>query len=826
VATERFVNVVTQHFLGGCMFIRVFSFTSYGSLAVLVTLYVSVTLMPTSAGAQVLEEVLVTSQRREQDLQSTPLSVAAFSGERLTELGVSDPQGLADFVPNLSMGDGTGRSSGGTQISIRGVNEARVSPVLDPAVGIYIDDVFFGRPQTSFLKLLDVERIEVLRGPQGTLFGKNSTGGAIRYITVSPSFDGFSGYAEAGLGDFGRTEVRAAVNAPFGDRVALRVSAASLQRDGYVLRLADGRRLGDEDTRAVQARLRFMPSDRLDITLSLDSTRRDTDDGPTKLIDYHNFNTTTDFTPGGPDSVGPGANSVAAWNAHWGQTPLRYGPDIPRSLYEVAGEGRMSRNRADSSGVRLDVGWSITDSLALRSITGVRDVEEFLMRDPDDQANAYSFFDDTFVEGTDFWSQELQFSGVGTRWNWVGGLYYSEDEPYRMYLESRDARSINNRGALIRNDSGHQTTKSTGLYFQAAIDLTERLTWTLGVRRTRDERLFRVSQTVVQDNELVALSASFGLPSIASGPINGCDPSVQVCVSVPELSGSHTYYATTPRVAFQYQFNNNVMGFVSGSRGFKAGGTNDTVGDIDTPFDPEYLWSYELGVRSTLAAGRARINATYFTMDYTNKQITVAASPFCNARCTHNVGTGEISGLELEAVGFVTEALQLSLAAATLDAGWKRITNPTAGVGINSAFSRAPELSYTLGGRYTAPLAGGGRIVASVDFAYTDKQNTSPQDSTTIIMPAYNLTNARVVYTPLRGNWNVAVFCSNCADKAYITGGAAWAGATDNTFFNYKPSTFVGYTENNLSLATAPPGISLVNVGAPRMLGVTFRLGF
>ena len=163
---------------------------------------------------EALEEVVVTAERREAGLQDTPLSVVAFSAERLDELGINDPQAMADFTPNVSIGDGTGRGSGGTSVSIRGVNEARVSPVLDPAVGIYVDDVYYGRPQTAFLRLLDVERVEVLRGPQGTLFGKNSVGGAIRYVTRKPDFDSVNGYVKVAAGDYDRAEIKGALNMP------------------------------------------------------------------------------------------------------------------------------------------------------------------------------------------------------------------------------------------------------------------------------------------------------------------------------------------------------------------------------------------------------------------------------------------------------------------------------------------------------------------------------------------------------------------------------------------------------------------------------------
>lgn len=811
---------------------------SIRALSITLSLNLPVLAMPLTALAQNLEEIIVTAQRREENLQSTPLSVAAFGGERLAELNVTDPSSLANFVPNLSIGDGTGRGNGGTQISIRGINEARISPVLDPAVGIYIDDVYYGRPQTSFLRLLDVQRVEVLRGPQGTLFGKNSTGGAVRYMTVRPSFDAVGGYVDGTVGDYGRAEIKAAVNIPFSERVALRLSGASLERDGYIRRLADGIDLGNEDTSFLQAQLGFRPSDRLDIVVALDTTETDADDGATKLIDYHGFNTTTDTTPGGATAVGAGSNSTAAWNAYWGTTALRYGPAIPRSLFEVAGQGRLGVNQADSTGGRVDIQFDFTDRLSLRSLTGWREVEEFTRRDPDDQANAYSFFDDIVEEGTDFWSQEFQINGSSEsgRLVWVAGLFYSEDDPYRFEIEDRDGRSTANRGARLDNDRAQQHTESTGLYAQGTLDVTEKLALTIGIRHTEDDKLFSLSQTTREDVALVALAASLGLsPSIAVPDIAGCDPSVTDCVTVPEVSGGDTFTATTPRLAFEYQFTDDVMGYASASKGFKAGGTNDSVADITVPFQPEELWSYELGVRSDFANGRARLNATYFSMDYTDKQVTITTtgvSVGCAQRCTTNVGDAKISGWEVEALGAVTDRLQLNLALGLLDARWDSLrVDPGSnavlgGVGPTSDFSRAPELAYTLGGRYEAPLANGGQILANLNFSYTDQQNTSPQDSTTIVIPEYELVTARVTYVPAAGNWNLSLFCTNCADEEYLTGGAAWAGATDNTFFPVKPSSFVGFTQNGLSLATAPPGISIVNVGAPRMVGLSFRYNF
>ena len=243
------------------------------------------TVFAQSSGAG-LEEVIVTAQRREENLQSTPISIAAFSSERLRDLNVLDTRALAEFVPNFSIGNGTGRSGDVASLSIRGVNEALLSIVADPAVGIYIDDVYYGRPQLSFLRLIDVERVEILRGPQGTLFGKNSNGGAVRYISQKPEFGDVGGYLNTTMGDYGRLDVSGAVNLPLSDEAAIRIKAASLTRDGYVDRLADGGALGTEDAVYGNVQLRWQPSERLDLNVSLDYSKSDADLGPHKVIDY------------------------------------------------------------------------------------------------------------------------------------------------------------------------------------------------------------------------------------------------------------------------------------------------------------------------------------------------------------------------------------------------------------------------------------------------------------------------------------------------------------------------------------------------------------
>ena len=224
-----------------------------------------------------------------------------------------------------------------------------------------------------------------------------------------------SGYLSTTLGDFGHLDVGGAVNLPLSDEVAIRLKAASLRQDGYVERLDDGGALGAEDAVYGSVQLRWQPSDRLDLNVSVDYSKRDTDLGPHKVIDYYRYNGAPDVSP---PLLSPGAAGSAAWNLQWGASPLLYAAQIPTSLYEVAGTGIQPRLESEGVGFSLNLLYNINESMAFRSITGVRDVEDFRRSDMDDVAAAYLVLDVSAREGVDFWSQEFQLSGAGDKANW------------------------------------------------------------------------------------------------------------------------------------------------------------------------------------------------------------------------------------------------------------------------------------------------------------------------------------------------------------------------------------------------------------------------
>ncbi len=809
---------------------------------------------------QVLEEIIVTSQRRAEDLQSVPIAVTAFTPADLDRLGVTDPQAMADFVPNVSIGDGTGRANVGAQFSIRGINEARISPVLDPAVGIYIDDVYYGRPITNFLRLLDVQSVEVLRGPQGTLFGKNSTGGAIRYETVKPDLDaGTAGYLKLGLGQYERVDVRGAVNLSLSDTVAARFSMAHMERDGYLERLSDGVELGADETDFISAKFRFQLSDDMTVDLGFDHTEATSNGGASKLIDYFGYNGGYDDPAVAGvqgDTTAPiftgGISNQAAYQTLFPVgTPENYAPVLPASLYEVAGTGPIGSTSAESTGITLDINYNLSDNVSLRSITGHRTVDTTENRESDESGFSQSFFDGVTVDEISFWSQEFQLNGSARDGfvNYIAGVYYSVEEPGQSEKSKKDYRAVESFGMVESLRQAQQETNSTGVYFQADWSLTDTLTLTTGARYTEDEKSYTVFNNEVFDNDLynrllelwgptgsITPDRDFDfrggpnvitIESAADFATNGACSQANPCATTP-VSGGDTFSSTTPRIALEWQATEDAMFYLASSSGFKAGGTNDSIADIDTPFQPEEVASNELGARLTLLDGRLRTNITYFDMDYTDKQLTVTTSPICARRCTTNVGDASISGLEIEAIALLTDNLRLNLGYGSLDAEWSDIQNVSAGVESDSAFSRAPDSSLTLGLQHTFGMDSGGSLISSVNYATKSEQQSSGQDSTTLTIPEYEIVTARLAYVSPDGNWEASLFCTNCFDEEYITGGAAWAGSTDGSGFDYKPSSHPAYNGTAVlnPAGNAPPGITLVNIGAPRMLGLDFTYNF
>ena len=395
-------------------------------------------LISTLTFSAVLEEVVVTARKTQESLQETPLSVLAFSPEALEQQNVVDLSDLSSKLPNVFIGAGGGLGSNNGSFFIRGLGTDRNAVNQESAVALYIDDAYYGRSDGALLSIMDVQSIEVLRGPQGTLFGRNATAGAIRYITKKPD-DEFAGKIQLVGGSDSRLDLKASVNLPLGDKAALRLTAATLNQDGFQDN-AIGQDLGDKGTDAFRAYLRVDPSDKLEILASLDYSRTDTNGSAYSLLGLNN---NPDLTTG-PNVTGNGvAQAIAA------------GFDIfsdPIGDTERSGSTTAAFNETDSVGANVTFNWTLDNGMGLKWTSTYRELD--IQSSFDFDGTRAPLFENQNVDrDSEMWSTEVQLSGEAfdSRMRWITGVFYYEEESN----DSRDSvQSWSPRGPAFFNQVG------------------------------------------------------------------------------------------------------------------------------------------------------------------------------------------------------------------------------------------------------------------------------------------------------------------------------------------------------------------------------------
>lgn len=697
--------------------------TSPGLLAVAVALG-TLSLGTASIHAQeraTLEEVVVTAQRRDESLQSVPIAVTALSGEEMRIADISDLSGISVRTPGFSMGS---FNKGQPQLFIRGIGSNADGAGSDVSVVTFLDEVYIGRAAGQVFDLFDLERVEVLRGPQGTLFGKNAIGGAVNMHTSKPS-DTFYGRAEATLGNYDAMVIRGLVSGPLADNVFGKFSANMRQRDGYVESVVTGGEMSNQDNWGVRGALRFTPSDDLELQL---------------IADYSE----SDEAGNGRVLISPGLL-----------------PDIAAS----AGfrTGSFDKTFADNTGVQkteigglsLRADWQIGNG-TLTSISAYR-MSEYQMSD---DIPAWSLdivggpLDaDTIVdEESSQFSQEFRFSSsaMDERLQWIAGLYYFTEEVER----NEDAQVFvaatagTNLGfALSFQDN---TTDSYSAFLDMTYDLTDALSLTVGGRYTYEEK----------DIRQVGVA-----PLVVAHTIN----------ESYDVRDNETWDAFTPRVVLNYQFTDSVFAYASYSNGFKSGGyqgTAATAVGAATPFDQEDADAFEIGVKSELLDNRLRLNAAIFTLDYTDLQVLVRKEAFpgdpLGIVVTENAADATSQGLELEFTAVLGGGFEVSGTYAYLDAEYDRYLEPN---GINNAGNRlrnAPENAYTLVGSYEHSLGNGGTLNARYEYIYSDERFQDPRNEAAAAIPEYELSNVNLMYVSPAGRYQVSGWVRNLFDEEYL----------------------------------------------------------
>jgi iron complex outermembrane receptor protein len=706
-----------------------------------------------------LDEIVVTAERRETRLQDTPIAVTAVTGEALERRGAADLIALASIAPNVQI-QGSAPLSGGSfnaTVFIRGIGQNDASIFNDPGVGIYLDGVYIGRTTGSILELADIERAEVLRGPQGTLFGKNAVGGAINVVSRRPSAEP-EAEISATVGTFDRADIAGIVSGPLiPDRLFGRLNVGYFSRDGYVTRLTDGADLGDKNLLGARAAFAFDASPDLTFDLSLDATRVRQNSGPLTLLYVaptgapflNQFNSVVTPTTG---IVAP--NGLATLNDSFVTgdpfTTWQSGPNY---------------NDLDQFGAGLTTSWRLSDTLSAKSITAYRTLQSAFGRDGDNTPYDFRHTQDK-VDQSQF-SQEFQLLGesFSGRLNWVAGAYFMREiaeNDAMITLASGVYDPIlrpNTALELVFSQYNKIDTRSYALFGQATYDLTEQLSLTLGLRYTEEKKIFQVvEQRVVSGTYIV-------------------DPDVlRVLYGEYPLNGA--WDDVSPRFGLNYKFTDRVLGYVTVTKGFKSGSFNGraTGSSADVvPFDPETVWNYEAGLKTELLDRRLILNLAAYRMDYDDIQVTVNRTP---QNYVANAAAARLQGIEIEFRAAPTAALRIDGAIGYLDAAYTEVggTGLTLPITLNSHLIRTPDLTANLGADYTWSI-GGGDLVLRADYSYTSRQFFDAENNPRISQGGYGLVNARLTYAPSDAAWSAAAFVTNLTDEVYLISGNAGSAA-------------------------------------------------
>lgn len=703
----------------------------------------------------VIEEVVVTAERREANLQDVPISITAFSATDLEDQQVWNLGDLQSLVPNLSVHVGDANNA---VVYIRGVGQVDSVAFFEPGVGIYLDDVYLGRAQGAFLNVLDVERIEVLRGPQGTLYGRNTVGGAVKYISAAPT-DEFSAEVTSTFGNYNRIDLKASISgALVEDQLFGRLTVAQLGRDGYSENLFDGRHDGDQDTFYTRGVLKYNATDNLSIQIAADYTKSDPDRSrtPAKV-------TPISILVVDPYTFGLSVETFAA-----DEDPFLVNADF------------NTVEQTKTTGTDLNVKWDINDALTFKSITSYRELEYGTELDLDGTPiNAFGIF---YFNDQTQWTQELQLAYQNSKLSAVGGLYYFNEEGTTF-----DGGVFSNFLIALSGDSEF-STDSYAAFGQIDYDFNDRLTGIFGLRYTDEKK--RYSRRA-EDFDLTALAGiTFDPDTFAISYTNpellnpgSSDLALDGGIGVPR-EGANPDPANFDNLSFKaglkYQISDDAQIYGSISQGFKSGGFNGRVSDGQLePYDEETLISYEIGMKAQWLQNRLRTNFAVFYTDYEDLQVSsfeASADGMTFIPVFTNAGAATIKGAELELTALLTERLTVTANLGYLNAGYDEFfaePNPVTGEVVDVSDEReivnSPKWDTFLGFAYSIPLASGGDVTLFANWAYRSKTYLEVNSSENLAQGAYSLFDAAVTWDSANGHWRVILGGKNLTDEEYRT---------------------------------------------------------
>lgn len=713
-------------------------------------------------------EIVVTARKREENLDRVPIAVTAFSDVALEARSMRNLTDVGDFTPNLdfSVSGGAGGSPSEATVYLRGVGQIEPGIFADPGVGIYVDGVYIARSQGAVFDLLDLDRVEVLRGPQGTLFGKNTTGGAIQLITRAPSVE-LEGRVGATVGNLDRRDANFRLSGSLSERLTGSLSVLSTGRDGFATSLETGQVLNDDDRDTARIALRYQPNDRVIVDLSLDGTReRETALDQSllailgaPLLDFYQDVLAADGQPIITDEFITGDLRLSH-----SSFPSRNDGDIFSSTLRVSLQG---------------------DGFDVLSISNYRDVRYEGSSDFD--GTPIGFFARSYDQQQHQLSQEIQLSGAGfgDRLEWlVGGLYFEEnpvDDSMTFNLEGLFASLERAPGPIFAapgapssacnpmplpgafcfggagnplnglfffGDGIHDVldieTTSWALFGEGTWAIGDRLSLTGGLRYTQEDK-----------------NVEFFTEPQNSPPRT--------------LLEQEDWESWSPRVNLSYRANDETLLYLGVSKGFKSGGFNASRSLLRAelaPFDQETVWATEAGLKTRLGT-KLRLNVAAFTYDYEDIQfasfLVVDGELFL---VIQNAAQGRIDGAELELEVHPISGLTLSATLAYLDTEYTDLS-ADGGAPLDGTIPKSPEWSHTLSAQYAFELQSKGSVIVRGDWSYRDDYFNDVANSPFVAQEGFGLLNARLVYATPSDRWEVALSGTNLADEEYLEHGVA-----------------------------------------------------
>lgn len=762
-----------------------------------------------------LADILVTAQKRSERVQDVPIAISAFSSQALASKGVTEIAAVGNLAPNVTLDAGTPFSGSSSVLSayIRGIGQNDFAFNLDPGVGIYLDGVYLARSVGANQDLLDIERIEILKGPQGDLFGRNSIGGAISIVTRRPS-DTFAAKAEVTTGRFNRIDVKGAIDVPLTSDLRSTLSFSTKNRNGYQKLLpypgatasviesdsfpSFGRGhpndFGGFGEYTVRGKLEWQATPNIRATLTGDYLHQNTNGVASSILKTH-----TDIATGGvfgffyntcintPAAIlatlpfgkicGPRANvgtPLAGVNVDGvpGNDHLTYGDQFIAPSKDTTYATGNSFSRLNNYGGALTVDWDLGGPV-LKSITSYRELRWKSAQDED--GSPLAFLETSFEMNQHQFSQEFQLTGKAgdDRLSYVAGLYYFNEGGNLHDL-------VTFPGGLLQIDGQNLlSTKAYAAYAHLNYKITEQVSITLGGRYTEEKKQFEGLQadpngTFYKLNGLDPTPANRVALCTATGGVL-CYPDPTDVLRIYPLGKNRLNFSNfSPKIGLEYKPSRDVMLYASYSRGYKTGGWTTrltqppALGQTAPSFGPEKANTFDGGIKSQFLDRKVVLNVSGFHTDYKNIQLTaqVGTSP-----TIVNAGNAEIYGFEVELQARPVEALTLSASVGYTHARYTNVLFGASGVTTASSLPKTPEWKFNFSPQYVVGLGNGGSVLLTADYTHTSSLFNDTENTVLIARGATDMLNTSVTYREPGEHWELSIGGTNLLNERYLTTG-------------------------------------------------------